>query len=232
MEAVNGPDAAGFMEAMILELDTLIKMETFDIANKAPWVKVVSPVWAFKRKRYPNGSICKLKARFCARRFEQREGIDYFETFAPAVQWLTVQLIHIMTILMNLETKQIDCTSVFVQAKINMDVYLEMPWGFSVPRKVWYQKKSIYGLKQSPRNYYLYMKEKLSKLGFHTSAVDSCLFISADIICLLYVDDSIFVYCNQSHMDNLVKQMAKEGMLFNEEDNIAGFLGVLLRIPW
>ena len=90
MEAVNGPDAASFMEAMKLELSTLVEMKTFDIVDKAPWMKIISSVWAFKRKRYPNGSIRKLKARLCARGFEQREGIDYFETFAPVVQWLTV----------------------------------------------------------------------------------------------------------------------------------------------
>ena len=70
------------------------------------------------------------------------------------------------------------------------------------------------------------MKEKLSKLGFHTTESDSCLFISANIICLLYVDNSIFVYRNQSHMDDLVERMNDEGMLFNEEDDISGFLGV------
>ena len=135
-EAISGPDAAGFMEAMKLELNTLIKMETFNIIDKAPWMKIISSVWAFKRKRYPDGSIRKLKARLCARGFEQREGVDYFETFAPVVQWLTVRLILIMTILMNLETKQIDYTSAFVQAKIDTDVYMEMPRGFSIPGKV------------------------------------------------------------------------------------------------
>ena len=119
MEAVNGPDAVDFMEAMKLEFSTLVEMETFDIVDKAPWMKIISSVWAFKRIQYPDGSIRKLKARLCARGFEQREGIDYFETFAPVVQWLTVWLILIMTILMNLETKQIDYTSTFVQAKID-----------------------------------------------------------------------------------------------------------------
>ena len=72
MEAINGPDAAGFMEAMKLEFTTLMKMETFIIVDKEPWIKVVL---AFKRKRYPDGSIRKLKAQFCARGFEQREKV-------------------------------------------------------------------------------------------------------------------------------------------------------------
>jgi hypothetical protein len=43
-------------------------------------MSVVSSVWAFKVKSYPDGSIRKLKARFCAREFEQIAGVDYFDS--------------------------------------------------------------------------------------------------------------------------------------------------------
>ena len=83
---MNGTDAAGFMKAMEIEIETLIKMKNaFIVVNKELWMNVVSSVWAFKRKRYPDRAIRKLKARICARGFEQIEGVDYFETFAPAV---------------------------------------------------------------------------------------------------------------------------------------------------
>jgi hypothetical protein len=67
-------------------------------------MKVLSGVWALKRKRYPDGSIRKLKARYCARGFEQVEGIDYLKKIAPVVMWLTVCLLLIMSILLELET--------------------------------------------------------------------------------------------------------------------------------
>ena len=76
---------------------------------------------------------------------QQAEGWDYFKTFSPVVQWLTVQLILIMTILLGLENQQIDHTTAFVQAPIDTDVYVEMSRLFSTPGKVC-------GLKQSPRN--------------------------------------------------------------------------------
>ena len=60
-----------------------------------------------------------------------------------------------MIILLNLETKQIDYTSAFVQAQIDTVVYLKIPPGFSKDGKVWLLKKSIYDLELSPRNYYL-----------------------------------------------------------------------------
>jgi hypothetical protein len=112
-------------------------------------MKVLSSVWALKRKRYPDGSIRKLKARYCARGFEQVEGVDYFETFAPVVMWLTVHLLLIMSILLELETTQIDYTAAFVHADIDCLVYVAMPPGFGVPGQVWKLRKSLYGLAQS-----------------------------------------------------------------------------------
>jgi hypothetical protein len=71
------------MKAMETELDILMEMSAFVVVDRKKWMNVVSSVWAFKRKRYPDGSIRKLMARICARGFEQIEGVDYFETFAP-----------------------------------------------------------------------------------------------------------------------------------------------------
>jgi len=227
-EAMNSPDAAGFMKAMETELNTLIEMEAFIVVDKEKWMNVVSSVWAFKRKRYPDGSIRKLKARICARGFEQIEGVDYFETFAPVVQWMTVRLVLIMTILLNLENKQIDYTAAFLQAPLDHDVYVDMPKLFQVSGKVWKLQRAIYGLKDAPRAYFIHTKNKLEELGFRQSDADPCLFISPTVICLIYVDDALFVYKSPQEVDILTKKMKALGMLFNEESDVAGYLGVLL----
>jgi hypothetical protein len=225
-EAMCGPDAAGFIEAMETEIVTLIDLSVFDIVALRPNMKVISGVWALKRKRYPDGRVRKLKARYCARGFEQVEGVDYFETFSPVVMWLTVRLLLIMSILLNLETTQIDYTAAFVHAPIDCLVYVAMPPGFKLDGQVWRLNKSLYGLAQSPRNYFLYTKEKLLKMGFYQSESDPCLFISNDIICLIYVDDALLFYKNKLSMSNLVDKMKSEGMLFREEESVAGYLGV------
>ena len=141
-----GPDSTGFLKAMELETVTLIEMDTFSVISRTSKIKVISSVWAFKVK-------------FSLMDFS---GLDYFKTFSPAIQeWLTVCLILVMTILLGLENQHIDSTPAFVQAPIDTDVYVEMPRLFSTPGKVWKLKKSIYGLKQSPRIYFLHMKGKL-----------------------------------------------------------------------
>jgi hypothetical protein len=225
-EAMAGPDAGGFITAMEAEILTLVELDVFEIVLRRPSMKVLSGVWALKRKRYPDGSIRKLKARYCARGFEQVEGVDYFETFAPVVMWLTVRLLLIMSILLELETTQIDYTAAFVHADIDCLVYVAMPPGFGLPGQVWKLRKSLYGLAQSPRNYFLYTKDKLLSMGFVQSEADPCLFISADIICLIYVDDALLFYKDKQSIITLTDKMKSQGMLFREEESVAGYLGV------
>jgi hypothetical protein len=225
-EAMAGPDAGGFITAMEAEILTLIELDVFEIVDRNSNMKVLSGVWALKKKSYPDGSIRKLKARYCARGFEQAEGVDYFKTFAPVVMWLTVRLLLIMSILLELETTQIDNTAAFVHADIDCLVYVAMPPGFGVRGQVWKLRKSLYGLSQSPRNYFLYTRDKLITMGFVQSEADPCLFISSDVICLIYVDDALLFYKDKKSIEILTNKMKQEGMLFREEESVAGYLGV------
>ena len=102
-------------------------MKAFSVVCCRKDMNVISSVWAFKRKRYPDGSVRKLKARICAQGFKQQHGVDYFETFAPVVQWMTVCIMLIFTILLGLENKQIDYQSAFIQCELNDTVYVAMP---------------------------------------------------------------------------------------------------------
>jgi hypothetical protein len=67
---------------MTIELETLaIKKQAWEVVDREPWMNVLPSTWAFKCKRYPDGLVKKLKARFCVRGDRQREGVDFFETF-------------------------------------------------------------------------------------------------------------------------------------------------------
>jgi hypothetical protein len=187
---------------------------------------VVSSTWAFKIKRYPDGSLRKLKARFCARGYEQTEGVDYFETFAPVVEWATVRFLLIMSLILGLHTAQVEYVAAFIQSDIDTKVYDEMPHGFSTPGKVLKLKKSLYGLKQSPRNHYQNLKSKLEDLGFVSCASDPCLFVSDKVIALVYVDDTLFFARNPEDVDITIKGLRDLGMKLQKEEDVAGFLGV------
>ena len=94
-------------------------------------MNVIRSTWAFKLKRYPDGLIKKFKARFCARGDMQLEGIDFFETYAPVVQWTTIRLMRILEVLLGLKSKQCDATAAFIHANLGKDekVFIDMPRG-------------------------------------------------------------------------------------------------------
>ena len=117
-QAMNGPNAEGFWEACKVEYDTLVKKECWDVVKRETWMNVLPGTWAFKIKRYPDGLVKKLKACFCARGDRQIEGVNYFDTFAPVVNWTTVRLLLILTAQLGLATKQVDYTAAFIHADI------------------------------------------------------------------------------------------------------------------
>jgi hypothetical protein len=111
---------------------------------------------------------------------------------------------------------------------VDEDMYVEMPQGFSETGRVLKLKKSLYGHKQSPRNFFQFLKEKLEKTGFESAKdIDPCLFISNKVICLVYVDDTLFYSPKPEYIDEVIHKLREEeGMDIEEEDNVAGFLGV------
>ena len=61
-----------------------MKNDVWDIVLKPEGKSIVSSKWIYKVKHAADGSIDKYKARFVARGFSQKEGIDYEETFSPS----------------------------------------------------------------------------------------------------------------------------------------------------
>jgi hypothetical protein len=243
-ESMNDPFADEFKKAMWIEWDMLnVVMKAWEIVDRQPWMKVLPSTWALRCNRFPDGLIRKLKARFCARGDKHMEGVDFFETFAPVCNWQTVRIMLIVSLIYDFATLQVDYTAALTQSDIdkppNWDsmteeqkessgVYLELPKGFKQPGKVLRLKKSIYGLRQSPRNWFLHLKEKFAKVGFKQSEYDACLFVSDRVICSVYVDDTLFFSPRQEYTDEMIVKLEASGLSLEAEDDIAGFLGVLI----
>mmetsp|Transcript_12103 Transcript_12103/g.26309 ORF Transcript_12103/g.26309 Transcript_12103/m.26309 type:complete len:131 (+) Transcript_12103:742-1134(+) len=108
---MNSKFANDWWKAAVREIQTLEEMDAWEVVDRPPDANVVGGTWAFKLKRYPDGKVKKFKARFCARGDQQKEGIDFFETYAPVAQWTTVRLMLILEVLLNLKSKQGDVTA-------------------------------------------------------------------------------------------------------------------------
>ena len=114
-----------------------------------------------KRKRYPDGTVDKLKARLCVRGDQQEEGVDYFDTYTPVVQWGTVRFLLILAVYLGIATKQVDYTNAFVQSPKGTTAFIRHPRLFERIGYVLKLKRSVYGLHQSPKNFFQYLKKGL-----------------------------------------------------------------------
>ena len=127
---------------------------------------------------------------------------------------MSVCLLLVMSILLNLETSQIDYTATFIHASTDCLVYVKAPVGFRTQIGdvdcVWRLNKSLYGLYQSPCNDFLYTKGKLESIGFVESIADPCVTMSAVIICFIYVDNALLFYKNKSAMEALKQKIKME----------------------
>jgi hypothetical protein len=113
------------------------------------------------------------------------------------------------------------------EEKARSGVYVDMPRGFKQPGKVYKLKRSLYGLRQAPRNFFQHLKTNLESIGFKSQVdVDPCLFISDKVICLTYVDDTLFFSPKQEYIDEAMDKLRQQGMDLEKENDVAGYLGV------
>lgn len=134
-----------------------------------------------------------------AKGFTQKEGIDYNEIFSPVVKHSSIRILLAIVVQKNWELHQLNVKTAFLHGKLEETIYIEQPEGFIRPGdegKVCLLKKSLYGLKQSSRQWYLTFNDYILKIGFEMSKYDNCVFIkkkngSVVAYLLLYVDDML-----------------------------------------
>ena len=131
-----------------------------------------------------------------AQGYYQRPGIDYDETFSPVVRFESVRSVVALAVHESMKLHQMDVKTAFLNGELNEIVFMKQPEGFVKEGKenlVCRLKKSIYGLKQSPRCWNTALDDHLKKVKFIQTKGDPCLYVSTDgaetIIIAVYVDD-------------------------------------------
>ena len=183
-------------DAMHEEYEAIMKNDVWDVVPRPKDKSVVTAKWLYKIKHGSDGSAEKFKARFVARGFSQKEGIDYDDIFAPVARYTTIRSIIALAATQGWSLHQMDVKTAFLHGAIKEEVYVEQPLGFEVQDRDTYVcrlKKALYGLKQAPRAWYERMDSYLMKLGFTRSNADPNLYFKVvegkPLILVLYVDD-------------------------------------------
>ena len=161
-EAMSSLDREGFIQAMHDKISQLEALDAWSVVPRSKAIqqhrRILASTWAFKRKRFPDGSVKKLKARICVRGDQQVQDVDYFDTFSPVVQWATIRLMFIISIMIKLKTVQVDYTLAFVQASAEPGTFIEMPKMFEIPGMILELKRNLYRQCESPKKFYDHLK--------------------------------------------------------------------------
>ena len=154
-QAMNSRDKSKWLSAMEKEISSLKKNNTWILVRKPEGRKLVGCKWIFKLKDgVTNVETPRYKARLVAKGFTQREGVGYSEVFSPVVKYSSIRVLLAITTYHDLELDQMDVKTAFLHGNLEEEIYMEQPEGFTQKESedmACLLKKSLYGLKQSPR---------------------------------------------------------------------------------
>ncbi|CAI7742155.1 unnamed protein product, partial [Closterium sp. NIES-53] len=191
-EAIEGPYSSQWQAAMDAEMAS----------------------WKVKR---PPGSPPVFKARYVARGFRQRQGVDYFQTFSPTPKMTTLRVLLHVAAQRDYELHSLDFSTAFLQGSLDEEIWLRRPPGFTgsfPPGTQWSLRRPVYGLCQAPREWHDTLRTTLAALGFAPSTADPSLFLRTDTLLppfyiLVYVDDLVFATADTARLAHVKSELQK-----------------------
>ena len=150
-------DDSNWRLAVMEEMNALRRSGTWEIVELPKGKKTVGCKWVFNVKCKADGSVERYKARLVAKGFTQTFGIDYQETFAPVARINSIRVLLSLAVNFDWPLHQLDVKNAFLNGDLKEEVYMSLPPGFEKklgPSKVCRLKRSLYGLKQSPRAWF------------------------------------------------------------------------------
>ncbi|CAI7758641.1 unnamed protein product [Closterium sp. NIES-54] len=159
-----------------------------------PGANIVSGMWIFRVKR-PPGSPPVFKARYVARGFSQRQGVDYFQTLSPTPKMTTLRVLLHVAAHRDYELHSLDFSTAFLQGSLHEEIWLRRPLGFTGTFPPGTQTT-------------------LAALGFAPSTADLSLFLRTDtslppFYILVYVDDLVFATADTARLAHVKSELQK-----------------------
>ncbi|GJQ96019.1 retrovirus-related pol polyprotein from transposon TNT 1-94 [Tanacetum coccineum] len=203
--------------AMQEELNQFKTNDVWELVPNPMDMTIIGTKWVYRNKLDENGVVTRNKARLVAQGYNQQEGIDYDETYAPVARLESIRILLAYACALDFKLYQMDVKSAFLNGFINEEVYVAQPPGFidfAKPNYFYRLKKALYGLKQALKAWYDRLKAFLIKHDYSMGMVDNTLFTkkkdSNIIIVQIYVDDIIFGSTCQEMCDDFAKVMHDE----------------------
>ena len=219
-EALSGKHALDWLRAMQSELSSLRKNGTWKETSLPTGRTPVGTKWVFKVKR-EHGKITRFKARLVVQGFACRPGFDYDPDglYSPVTRQSSVRSVVGIAATQGWHLHSADVDTAFLLSPISEDIFIKPPAAYNLPQDldkvdlsdpslkftsphnagaeqmVLKLEKSLYGLPQAPRNWYLLLHTYLIEQGFVQCPSDPCLYsLDKDgkrAILAIYVDDAL-----------------------------------------
>lgn len=235
-EAVKGPNANEWHEAIMAEIKSLLKNDTWILVDPPEGAKVIGCRMVLRDKLNPDGTLERRKARLVAQGFSQMYGVHYSNTFAPVARMGSIRLMMSLAAKYGMDVRQFDITTAYLNGDVEETIYMRTPKDLEKVlqsiassqgddtlkkkakdmlgelrkgKKTCLLKKSLYGLKQAGRNWYEKLSKTLEDFGAKPTASDPCLFqmgSGEDVTMIAVYVDDILVV---SRNEELVSKLGK-----------------------
>jgi hypothetical protein len=240
-QALSSPDQEQWAGAMDEELSSIARNQVLEIMPRPAGIRALPVVWSYKLKTDNQGNVVRYKARCNAGGHRQREGIDYDETFAPVVRYSTVRMLLAVAAAKNLKVHAMDVDTAFLYGTLvasDPAVYMDIPQRWPehlIPEQLRDRsdliarvRKSIYGLKQSPRAWNIKLNDTLRNFGFRQSSYDSCLYVKQDrsdtLYVTVFVDDLLIAGTSERIIEDF-KQQITDQFSMKDMGEVSSILG-------
>ena len=174
----------------------------------------------------------KLKARWVVHGNRQIKGVDYNEVYAGTAKSGSIRLLLAITALEGLETAQLDAVDAFLNSKLTELVHMMHPTGFQKKGTCCRLLKALFGLCQSPREWWQDISRLLAKMGYTRCQADHSVFVNPQgVVIIVYVDD-IALFAKEPKAIEAAKQQLMATYRMKDLGNLQTFTGIqILRLP-
>ncbi|CAI7836791.1 unnamed protein product, partial [Closterium sp. NIES-53] len=191
--------------------------EAIEGPYSSQWQAAMDAEMASWKVKQPPGSPPVFKARYVARGFSQRQGVDLFRTFSPTPKMTTLWVLLHVAAQRDYELHSLDSSTAFLQGSLHEEIWLRRPPGFtgSFPAGTqWSLWRPVYGLLQAPGEWHDTLRTTLAALGFAPSTSDPSLFLPTDtnlppFYVLVYVDDLVFATADTDALAHIKSELQK-----------------------
>ncbi|CAI7881943.1 unnamed protein product [Closterium sp. NIES-54] len=193
-EAIEGPYSSQWQAAMDEEMSSWKSTGTYVDEVPPPGANIVSGMWIFRVKR-PPGSPPVFKARYVARGFSQRQGVDFFQTFSPTPKMTTLRVLLHVAAQRDYELHSLDFSKAFLQGSLHEEIWLRRPPGFT-------------------RSFPAGTQTTLAAPGFAPSTADPSSFLRTNatlppFYVLVYIDDLVFATADTEALAHVKSELQK-----------------------